>query len=188
MKRLTKRWQDTPCVLWQGRINVDGYGMKGKRLAHRVVWEERRWPIPRGKELDHLCKVRACVNVLHLQVVTKQQNMERSDMWVWRTKIEQCPQGHDYDEANTGYTLQRASATRKQDTVVRYCKACKRDRSRVERAVSKPARCEERGHQRVEKVGVDGKRYCVVCAADRGRKAAADRRGTDGRFVPQVRR
>jgi hypothetical protein len=66
------------CWLWQRGVNpVSGYGMLGRRWAHRVVYEREVGPIPEGKELDHLCRVKACVNPDHLEAVTKSENAKR---------------------------------------------------------------------------------------------------------------
>jgi hypothetical protein len=36
------------------------------RGAHRVSYEHYVGPIPKGLEIDHLCRVRHCVNPAHL--------------------------------------------------------------------------------------------------------------------------
>ena len=68
------------CWLWTGAL-LDGYGIVkvggGVRRAHRVVFEFERGPIPDGLELDHLCRVRRCVNPDHLEPVTKAENIRR---------------------------------------------------------------------------------------------------------------
>lgn len=69
------------CTMWAGKIQPDGYGyqrVEGKRvLAHVLVWLAAGRKIPRGYELDHTCNVRACVNLDHLEPVTKSENMRR---------------------------------------------------------------------------------------------------------------
>ena len=59
------------CWLWIGPLHRNGYGHlarieHGDRLAHRVVYESERGPIPLGLTLDHLCRVRSCVNPAQL--------------------------------------------------------------------------------------------------------------------------
>jgi hypothetical protein len=78
----------TDCWLWQLAKTSDGYGMvriaPGKMaLAHRVYCEQHVGPIPDGLELDHLCRVRACVNPDHLEPVTRAENARRGT----RTKL-----------------------------------------------------------------------------------------------------
>ncbi len=73
---------ETDCWLWQLCKDKDGYGTVGvasgkMALAHRAYYEERFGPVPEGKELDHLCRVRACVNPEHLEPVTHHENLRR---------------------------------------------------------------------------------------------------------------
>jgi len=61
---------------------TSGYGIVGDdarrtRLAHRVVYATLRGPIPHGLTLDHLCRVRGCVNPAHLEAVTNTVNVRR---------------------------------------------------------------------------------------------------------------
>lgn len=67
------------CWLWSGRVNpINGYGYFGPREAHRVVYEKAKGPIPPGHEIDHLCRVRNCVNPNHLEAVLPIVNKRRS--------------------------------------------------------------------------------------------------------------
>lgn len=72
------------CWLWRGWINAKGYGHFGvnNRLtvkAHRWSYEQLVGPIPHGLTLDHLCRVRNCVNPAHLEPVTRAVNISRRD-------------------------------------------------------------------------------------------------------------
>jgi hypothetical protein len=71
----------TPCWIWQLDHSYDGYGRKwlGSRRvhAHRWTYEQHVGPIPEGLQLDHLCRVRNCVNPDHLEPVTPRENTRR---------------------------------------------------------------------------------------------------------------
>lgn len=74
----------TPCWIWQLSRTTDGYGHMSdgtgrQRPAHRVMWERQHGAIPAGLQLDHLCRVRACVNPDHLEPVTNATNTRRSN-------------------------------------------------------------------------------------------------------------
>lgn len=95
---------DSPCILWDGWKDDAGYGLckvKGKkRRAHRVAWEKVNGPIPSGLVIDHLCRVRACVNVLHLEVVTRAVNTARGNAARAGDRTT-CKQGHTWNKDNT---------------------------------------------------------------------------------------
>lgn len=74
------RGYSTPCWIWQLHIDRGGYGhinIGSSALAHRVVYEQHKGPIPPGMQADHLCNVRCCVNPDHLDVVTSTENTRR---------------------------------------------------------------------------------------------------------------
>lgn len=91
-----------PCHLWLAACTGNGYGQfrwGGQMgLAHRFIYTETFGAIPDGMQLDHLCRVRNCVNVAHLEVVTNRQNGERAKPFlVVKTR---CPKGHPYSGEN----------------------------------------------------------------------------------------
>lgn len=70
------------CWIWQGALWSNGYGkpsveIHGTRLAHRAFYLEHVGPVPDGLDLDHLCRVRSCVNPEHLEPVTRSVNLTR---------------------------------------------------------------------------------------------------------------
>lgn len=70
------------CWLWTGFVKPDGYGsVKWRKTgapAHRAVWESTfDIDLPEDLQLDHLCRVRRCVNPDHLEVVTAAENVRR---------------------------------------------------------------------------------------------------------------
>jgi hypothetical protein len=76
------RGYDTPCWIWNGHITkTTGYGsatLDSKTiLAHRFMFIKLRGPVPEGLNLDHLCRVRECVNPEHLEPVTHDENCWR---------------------------------------------------------------------------------------------------------------
>lgn len=73
---------ETPCHVWKRSIDGNGYGRVGSRpgqstFAHVVAWESINGPVPNGLQLDHLCRVRSCVNPEHLEPVTGIENLRR---------------------------------------------------------------------------------------------------------------
>lgn len=69
------------CWIFIGAVDNHGYGKiryGGRTLgAHRVVYILLKGEIPKGLDLDHLCRVRCCVNPAHLQPVDRQTNVMR---------------------------------------------------------------------------------------------------------------
>lgn len=74
-----------PCWIWTGSVNHQGYGhiTAGRRgfLVHRITYVWNIGPIESGLELDHLCRIHACVNPYHLEPVTHAENMRRSAIY-----------------------------------------------------------------------------------------------------------
>jgi hypothetical protein len=78
----------TPCWAWTGPLTAGtGYGyanINSRRVgSHRAMYEHHKGLIPDGLELDHLCRVRHCVNPEHLEPVTRRENVRRGK----RTKL-----------------------------------------------------------------------------------------------------
>ena len=75
---------ESGCWLWQRSKSRDGYGwasLKNRtKQAHRLVYELIKGPVPDGLVLDHLCRVRHCVNPDHLEPVTPGENVRRSEL------------------------------------------------------------------------------------------------------------
>ena len=71
---------DTGCWLMESHRS-DGYSRirRGPRLFMGHVWffEEYREKIPAGMTLDHLCRVRNCVNPGHMEIVSASENTLR---------------------------------------------------------------------------------------------------------------
>ena len=67
------------CIRWNGYITKAGYGIThfdGKIInAHRAVYLKEYGPIPKGFDVDHICKNRTCVNLEHLRLLTHKENV-----------------------------------------------------------------------------------------------------------------
>ena len=75
---------NTGCWLWLGTLFGKGYARchwtgLGTCAAHRVSYEAFVGPIPDGLTIDHLCRVKCCVNPQHLEPVTNRENFFRSN-------------------------------------------------------------------------------------------------------------
>lgn len=86
------------CWLWVGAL-AQGYGrfwFKGRtRQAHVVAYEHCIGPVPAGCELDHLCRVRRCVNPRHVEPVPHRVNVLRGEGWsAAQAKRSMCVEGH----------------------------------------------------------------------------------------------
>lgn len=127
MPKIAKPQGEGGCWLWTASLNHHGYGQfgisdKGRRrphLAHRVAYELLVGPIPKGMQIDHLCRNPRCVNPAHLEPVTPAENTRRGLVGVLKTH---CPQGHPYDAENTYYA---------KGAKHRLCRTCNRERGRA---------------------------------------------------------
>ena len=110
------------CWLWTASKDRKGYGqyrLNGKnRKAHVVVYRELVGSVPAGLQLDHLCRVRHCVNPAHLEPVTCAENIRRGESG--NRKKTHCPKGHEYTPDNTYVHNNK-----------RQCKTCAASRPRV---------------------------------------------------------
>lgn len=94
------------CWLWHGSINEGGYGRVyygGKpMLAHRVTYSLIVGAIPTGLQIDHLCRVRRCVNPAHMEPVTQRENTRRGEAPAARqSRQDHAKCGHPFDGMNS---------------------------------------------------------------------------------------
>lgn len=105
--------QPTPCRIWQGAIDKDGYGVlaarqgdgsRRKMYAHRWVWEAANGPIPKGMVIRHRCDNRPCFRLSHMEIGTVADNnrdaVERGHMGAsWKLTPSQMREMFDAYEA-----------------------------------------------------------------------------------------
>jgi HNH endonuclease len=111
------------CWLWLKACWPSGYGMVrigGKtRSAHIISYVEKYGPVPAGKELDHGCRVRRCINPDHVSPKTHKQNMQNRAEGYGT----ECKRHHLFDEVNTRIRKNGSKA----------CRACEAVRKRYYR-------------------------------------------------------
>lgn len=120
-ERLFDPEPNSGCWLWFGAGNGWGYGSLGRGgkayAAHRLMYEALVGPIPPGLQIDHLCRVRSCVNPTHMEPVTQRVNLLRGQTVVARQAAQtHCVHGHAFTEDNTWVSKKGK----------RGCRACNR--------------------------------------------------------------
>jgi hypothetical protein len=109
------------CWEWIGPRSPKGYAMlsRGRKpvRAHRFMYRLLRGEIPAGLQLDHLCRVRHCVNPWHLEAVTARVNVLRGiGPTAQNAQKTRCPLGHPLSDENTYRNAQGE----------RRCRICRR--------------------------------------------------------------
>ena len=114
----------TGCWLWQASMQPAGYGGfwdKKKRAmvsAHRFAYELLVGSVPDGFDVDHLCRVRRCVNPAHLEPVTRAENIRRGLLGSGT----HCRKGHPFVDVYLS------------PTGARICRVCRRKNDAARRA------------------------------------------------------
>lgn len=126
-------WQkvNTNGECWEWTAGLDHYGYGAFRLwpqdrvvkAHRYAYELVTGAIDSELTVDHLCRNRRCVNPLHMELVTRGENVRRGEsaiLTVQRKRaLTHCKHGHRFDDANT-YIRPNGN---------RDCRTCRRERA-----------------------------------------------------------
>ena len=125
LARFWAKVNKTPtCWLWTGSGTLDGYGQLyvdgRKNYVHRISYEIHVGRVPDGLVLDHLCRVRRCVNPAHLEAVTNRENVLRGAI----PSSTVCVNGHERTAGNI-------DASRGW----RECLLCKRNRDTKKNAI-----------------------------------------------------
>jgi hypothetical protein len=114
---------DNECWLWCAATTPTGYGISyldGRTLlAHRVTWILLVGPIPESLTVDHLCRVRRCVNPSHCELVTRAENIRRgANPRIVAHHTNTCLRGHDMTDAYV------------RPNGLRHCRRCKQEYER----------------------------------------------------------
>lgn len=113
------------CWLWTGKLDKDGYAGpmtvgsrtdKSRRVVvpHRWMYEQMIGPIGDGLVIDHLCRMRHCVNPSHMEPVTTQENTKRGE----RANATLCKSGHTLGGDNIYISIHRGQ-------IRRACRMCR---------------------------------------------------------------
>lgn len=100
----------TGCWIWTGALS-NGYGRatlarpRRQVCVHKAAYEFYVGKVPKGLDLDHLCRNRACFNPAHLEPVTRSVNCSRGDSGKARgaqlRARKRCSKGHLFSKNNT---------------------------------------------------------------------------------------
>ena len=106
------------CWFWTGYIEKEGYGRctfkHSQCSAHRAIYEIFKGEIPKGLQIDHLCRVRHCVNPEHLEAVTCRVNLLRGYGTAGvNARKEDCPKCGEKLSKKYSYEGRRCTPCRK---------------------------------------------------------------------------
>lgn len=114
------------CWIWD-KPSHKGYGQFSGTTAHGWSFTYFMDDIPESIEIDHLCRVRACVNPWHMDPVPQKVNLLRGvGSPAMNARKTHCKRGHEFDVDNT-YVNPKGQRT---------CRRCNRDRDRLKRKAS----------------------------------------------------
>lgn len=136
--------------MWTSAYDDFGYPRVGLRKAvypaHRVSLWMSGTEIPAGMCVDHICRVRGCVNPAHLRVVTPAVNARENNEspFAMNRRKTHCIHGHEFTPENTRYYTPKYTVNfrgkRKPGVLGRVCIACqlrRREEARQRRSQSR---------------------------------------------------
>jgi hypothetical protein len=109
-QRFDSKWIPEPnsgCWIWIAHVDHKGYGKFSigyeNMMAHRFSFTRVNGCIPDGMLLDHICRVRSCVNPDHLRVVTPRENTTKNSLGPTARNAAKthCNNGHEFTPENT---------------------------------------------------------------------------------------
>jgi hypothetical protein len=103
------------CWIWRGkRRTKGGYATYQNTTAHRFVYKQLVGDVRADWDVDHLCRVRDCVNPEHLEAVTRRENLMRGNTrTAQRAAQTHCVHGHEFTPQNTYIKRNGCRACRK---------------------------------------------------------------------------
>ena len=108
-------------TFWTGASAADRNKFVGAHVFSYEYFTGK--PVPKGMELDHLCRVPHCINPDHLEPVTHRINMLRGDGPPAANAVKtHCPNGHPLSGDNI-YKISRG------DRVCKICNKARRNKS-----------------------------------------------------------
>lgn len=118
------------CWIWTGALSGGGYAQAGINrktvYVHRLAYEAFRGCVPAGQTIDHLCRVRCCVNPWHMEAVSPRENVLRGvSAPAMLARKTHCKYGHLLSGPNL-YLMPRGQG--------RQCRKCRYDRNTRGRA------------------------------------------------------
>ena len=146
LERFETKYMPEPnsgCWLWIAGLFSTGYAqfysstLKRSTTGHAFAYQQFVGDRPPGLELDHLCRVRSCVNPGHLEAVPHSVNVQRGESGIRQRSKTHCKNGHPYDKVNTILV-----PCRTKNCIERRCRIC--SERAFAKHVAKPAIREKR--------------------------------------------
>lgn len=120
---MTNKSKQDSCINALGSLNTHGYGRISlgniEYGAHVVAYRLFKGSIPHEKNVDHICRNRACINPDHLRLLTVKENtLSGIGATAIHARKTHCFRGHLFNEENTYHP--------KKNRRYRQCRTCLR--------------------------------------------------------------